>query len=213
MNIQKLMDDSHRISKEHGWLEDPRPYDEITALFHSELSEALEDYRSNHSVTEIYYEVKLITTGFHGTKSVGLEELEVLKKADGIAGTPKPCGIPIELADFIIRIAQYCGTNNWDLEKAVNSFSESLDGAVLGPKGFGEILALLHADISLSYLASIKALPDQDELGTHPLTLLASAWFTTFAFCKVNGIDLDKAIAEKQAYNETRSYRHGGKLC
>jgi NTP pyrophosphatase (non-canonical NTP hydrolase) len=31
-------------------------------------------------------------------------------------------------------------------------------------------------------------------------------------FCGAMGIDLERQIAAKMAYNETRSYRHGGKL-
>lgn len=78
----------------------------IIALIHSELSEALEEYRSGRLESETYY-----------------------------IGT-KPVGIPSEMADVIIRVLDAC-----------------------------------------------------------------AAW----------GIDIDKIIDEKLAYNETRSYRYGDK--
>ena len=47
MNINKLAQEIHQNAKEHGWWEGERPFGEIVALCHSELSEALEAYR-NH---------------------------------------------------------------------------------------------------------------------------------------------------------------------
>lgn len=73
----------------HGWWEEARTFPEIVALIHSELSEALEEYRSNHGVTEVYQEAE------------------------------KPEGVPIELADAIIRILDYCGYAGIDIVAAL----------------------------------------------------------------------------------------------
>jgi hypothetical protein len=215
--IGQLCEDSHRISREKGWLDDPRPFDEITALIHSELSEALEDYRNNKGVNEAYYQVKLKvgSTGMVVEKEISAAELLEVQKSDGKYGRgdnlvgAKPCGIPIEFADFLIRIAQYCGTNGWDLEGVVHGVAASLEGETLKPRSFGETLALLHADISCAYLASINIVPPG--MPSKPLHYFAMAWLTTFSFAAKNGIDLWAAIKEKQAYNETRPHRHGGK--
>jgi hypothetical protein len=64
-----------------GWNTDERDFSEWTALFHTELSEAYEEFRDNHGLTEIYYN----------------------------ENNPKPEGIPIELADLFIRLLHFFG--------------------------------------------------------------------------------------------------------
>ena|SRR6266487_469189 len=92
MNIKDLIVNSHKISTEKGWNENgPRPIPELLCLIHSEVSEALEEYRNGSPPTHMYY------TG----------------------SNDKPEGFPIEIADIVIRIADLCGQYNIDLEKAI----------------------------------------------------------------------------------------------
>lgn len=108
--FRSLQRDCWQVSEEHGWHDDLHEHTflEKLVLVHSELSEALEEYRDGRGLTEVYY-----------------------REQDG-----KPEGVPVELADAIIRICD---------------------------------------------------------------------------LAEIYGMDLAGALKEKQFFNETRPYRHGGK--
>lgn len=90
MKINELVKAAHQNAIDKGWYEEPRTFGEMIALMHSELSEALEDHRNGHHFKEVWLE------------------------------GDKPCGIPTELADVVIRIFDACGYFGIDLETAIN---------------------------------------------------------------------------------------------
>lgn len=95
MQINDLVQEVYGTACAKGWWDEERSFPELIALCHSELSEALEDYRNGFAPAKMYYE-------------------EDPKSEKG-----KPCGIPSELADVVIRIMDMCGHYNIDLEKAI----------------------------------------------------------------------------------------------
>jgi NTP pyrophosphatase (non-canonical NTP hydrolase) len=126
--IQQLVDDSFSTATEKGWHDpkDPRTVGDLIALMHSELSEALEDHRDGRSPTEGYYEVTEKHTSIDGSVTTTTTQ-KYKNKADigaNLMAKAKPAGIAIELADCVIRIADFCGKYGIDLAGAINAKAE-----------------------------------------------------------------------------------------
>lgn len=91
MTIKELCEQAHALAVSKGWYQDGcRNVGELLALVHSEISEALEEYRSGYDLREISID------------------------SDG-----KPIGFAIELADAVLRIADMCGALGIELEAAI----------------------------------------------------------------------------------------------
>lgn len=104
--INDLVNEAHQNAINKGWYEEPRSFGEVIALMHSELSEALEDHRNGRGFREVWYEKE---------DDFGI----VFAQGEQPASEWKPCGIPTELADTVIRIFDTCGHLNIDLEAAI----------------------------------------------------------------------------------------------
>lgn len=100
---------SNEQAERKGWNENldiPSQF----ANFHSEISEAWEEHRNGKGMLEVYFNYDLCNCG------VTLEHVTSL--ALHVPGCPatKPEGIPIEMADCVIRIMHTCGYYGIDLE-------------------------------------------------------------------------------------------------
>ncbi len=101
MNLNELAQKVHRTASSKGWWDEqviqseqcphiiPKPIGDQFTNFHAEISEAWEEYRNGKGMNEVYYV------------------------------NNKPEGVPIELADLVIRVLDTCAAYNIDLESAI----------------------------------------------------------------------------------------------
>lgn len=193
--IIELVREAHQNAVRKGWWEEERSFGEIIALVHSEVSEALEDYRKGNNPANLWYDRRLPDGGIQ----------TVLKME---YSTDKPCGIPSELADICIRIFDIAGKYNWGpiLEAVTADSVENCFWVEMKYNSLPEHLTSIHFDLSQAWInyerggeqGAIRCLAH----------VLNSIKFISTKF----KIDLDRAIDEKMVYNATRPHRHGGKV-
>jgi len=90
LHIDMIQHDAHMTAKRKGWWDEPSEPGTKLMLIVSELAEALEELRDGHTVQEIRF------------------------GPDG-----KPEGFTVELADAVIRLADFCGRYQLPLPAAL----------------------------------------------------------------------------------------------
>lgn len=101
--FRQLQITAHETALAKGWYNPPKTFGEYLVLLHAEISEALEEYRNGHQPHEIYHVIPKVLEAD--------PEVQPIYK--------KPEGVPIELADLLIRLLDTCEYYNIDLIGAV----------------------------------------------------------------------------------------------
>lgn len=116
MHLNELAKQVNVTAHRKGWYIHPRSFGDIIALFHSEITEVFEEWRAGGSITGV--SAKTDSTEYlvaHANKD-DWKEFERMA-SQGY----KPEGVPIELADVIIRILDFCAENGIDIGAAVST--------------------------------------------------------------------------------------------
>lgn len=111
MNLTEFSKEVHQNAVDHGWWEKEVSFGEVIALCHSELSEALQEYRENMPME---YKRCMFNKDVCEQKACVAYETG---GCDGKLMSDKPEGVAVEFADCILRILDYCGKENIDIER------------------------------------------------------------------------------------------------
>lgn len=111
LKINDFAREVHENAVAHGWWEDPPDFPVVAALIHSEISEALEEYRKGAPL-------------IHGCCNIeGARcEFRELCEAHGElqpSSSCKPEGLAVELADAMLRILDYLAREGVDIESVL----------------------------------------------------------------------------------------------
>jgi len=103
-SLKELQEEIYEVNRSKGWWDDENfNIPEKLALIHSEVSEALEDFRVNNfgePLNKLFYS--------------GPKDQEVHQVTD-----MKPIGFASELADVIIRVLDLSGKLGIDMQRAI----------------------------------------------------------------------------------------------
>lgn len=206
MKINEFAKEVHQNAVEHGWWDEERSFGEIIALCHSELSEALEEYRAGRPM--IWYQC-LSTDDIVPCRQKekcpdwlnGMCEIDAIEK--------KPEGIAVELADCIIRVLDYMGKEGFDVDALLREAPKAVMCDVpvrVYAASLGDHISRWHLLLSLAYACWCNS------AGTHAAALrMALCICEIVEWAEEAGVDMEMVLDIKHEYNKTRPYRHGGK--
>lgn len=214
MNWNEFACEVHQNAVEHGWWDRPITFGDIVSLCHSEISEALEEYRSGRPI--VWYTCTAGNGDGHMCNpNLWLDCDMVGQEADCTYRSSKPEGIAVELTDGVLRILDWMVLEGIQPEEAMDRARAARETwAQLGDDlpehlckgGMGDLAAELHLYISMAYRNWLNG------TGKGPIaTRMALVILRIQEWAEEAGVDLEQVLREKFAYNKTRPYRHGGK--
>ena len=116
--FNEIAKEIHQNAVEHGWWDEERTFGDIVALCHSELSEALEEYRAGHpmewkkcNICDACCEPGMYYHTVHCCVGCGNRD-------------EKPEGIAVEMADCLIRILDWFGKEGLDADRIIREKME-----------------------------------------------------------------------------------------
>lgn len=210
LNLNELAKTSFEIAEEKGWWSKPRSMAALSLLKISEISEALEDYRGNRDLRELVFETP-------GEEIDGVIECQILSEVEAEKYRQvhpeealKPCGIPSEIADVLIRIADFFGKHGEDLDAAYRNYvAVTPRPNRYNPKDFENALAFSTLRISKAFETWTN--DKEEHLSAEVFHHFAGSLQPLFETCEHHQIPLAHAIELKTRFNRTRKFRHGGK--
>jgi len=216
MNLTLFSQKVYTVARDKGWWDRARNSKEICQLFISEISEATECVRNGEPPVH-YGQMGKITQPFWTrdveTCGTGYKEFVVGFKKEPLEPW-KPEGEAIECADLLIRVADWFGANTWDLGAECKGVLE-----FLGEPTFENVRESLdvnfykndYAPDKLSAHFNLVQAVVEAQSGGRALDY-AILFVETCGYMYAQNWDVAHILNIKAKYNESRPYRHGGKL-
>lgn len=205
----------HEMARSKGWWDNERGKGELYALFHSEISEAVEEERK-----PAFPDIK-DRAMYHFETSYDINEGDqdgIVKKAvPGVKWDPetntcvtKPEGTAVEVVDMVIRVLDYMGHRNIDLVEGVEEKEESwIDFDHKGLDAFAVMHGLLSSAFLNFALANTKE--ESKRAAEEEHFLLTTTMVIVKKYFQKNELEFWKVYEAKKSFNSTREKRHGGK--
>lgn len=111
MTINDWVKEIHDNAIDHGWWDEERQLPEIIALCHSELSEALEEDRADRPM--VWHQCLRTGRPCEEMRCVDWDDYDC--ESQSLNG--KPEGIAVEMLDCMIRIMDWFGSKNVNVER------------------------------------------------------------------------------------------------
>ena len=194
-SLNELAREVHQNAVEHGWWNPEPSFPEIIALCHSELSEALEEYRAGNRIrpgdpTPLRY---YSGGGYNATAPTLI--------------CTEPRGMAVELGDCILRILDWFGKEELDADRLVECAAGlKISSPFIPYNTFPGMIASLHGELSSALCVAQFHVPDSTE------QFMAGCIMYIMDWADAEGVDMEAILREKLEYNKGQPYRHGGKL-
>lgn len=117
MTLNEVAAATHENAVKHGWWDTPPSFPEIIALCHSELSEALQEYREGRPA--LWYRC-LTSEGTTPCMREGCGDWQD-GKCELACLAPKPEGMAVEMADALLRILDWLASEELDAEAIIKA--------------------------------------------------------------------------------------------
>lgn len=191
-DLSEFAKEVHQNAVDKGWWQEECNFDQVIALCHSELSEALEEYRAGRPM--LWY-----ACGVDKAVCVGAKCEYYGSDGECDYKKDKPEGIAVEMVDCLLRILDYAGKCGWECKfrsrKAWREHKTELPG----------VIAELHASLSTAWGMGRVEMVSVDR------------WMLDCAEKIINWLQYNygenwmELLELKHEYNRIREYRHGGK--